>query len=194
MRKITTALCLCGLPLGAASGLAQAPGPEQQIAAAVLAAPEDLREGAAVLGFDAAGELVTLREGSNELVCLADTPGDDQFSVACYHESLEPYMARGRELRQQGVTGMERNTRRWEEAKEGKLELPEHPATLYVLNGSGYDSESGEVAEAYTRWVIYVPYATAESTGLGTKPVPSEPWLMFPGTAGAHIMISPPPE
>jgi len=40
--------------------------------------------------------------------------------------------------------------------------------------------------------VVYVPYATAATTGLPTRPAPGVPWLMDPGTAGAHIMISPP--
>ena len=53
--------------------------------AAVQAAPEDLRASATVLGYSPDGELGVLREGSNELHCLADTPGDDEFSVACYH-------------------------------------------------------------------------------------------------------------
>jgi len=194
MRRIVTVVALVGALGQAGSGLAQVASAEQQIAAAVLAAPEDRREAATVLGFDADGKLGTLRQGSNDLVCLADTPGDDQFSVACYHQSLEPYMARGRELLAEGVTGMERNQKRWSEAEEGKLALPEQPATLYVLTGSAYDPQTGKVTDEYRRWVVYVPYATAESTGLGTKPKPGEPWLMFPGTAGAHIMISPEPK
>jgi hypothetical protein len=40
--------------------------------------------------------------------------------------------------------------------------------------------------------VIYVPFATPQSTGLSTKASESAPWLMSAGTAGAHIMISPP--
>jgi len=194
MRRIVTVVALVGALAPAGRGLAQVASAEQQIAAAVLAAPEARRDGATVLGFDADGKLGTLRQGSNDLVCLADKPGDDQFSVACYHQSLEPYMDRGRELLAQGVTGMERNQQRWTEAEQGKLALPEHPATLYVLTGSSYDPQSGKVTDEYRRWVIYVPYATAESTGLGTKPVPGEPWLMFPGTAGAHVMISPEPK
>jgi hypothetical protein len=47
------------------------------------------------------------------------------------------------------------------------------------------------VANSYTRWVIYTPGATAETTGLPLTPGPGAPWLMFPGTPGAHIMISP---
>jgi len=72
--------------------------------------------------------------------------------------------------------------------------MPRQPRTLYVLHGSGFDPESGQVTDPYLRWVIYTPFATAESTGLSTEPTEGAPWLMFPGTAGAHIMISPPRE
>ena len=70
--------------------------------------------------------------------------------------------------------------------------MPRAPRTLYVLHGSDFDTDTQEVEEPYLRWVIYVPYATPESTGLGTKGGESLPWLMGEGTAGAHIMINPP--
>src|SRR5216684_622154 len=168
------------------------PSPEVQIGAAVLAAPAELRDGAAVLGYNAQGELVKLREGKNELICLANDPGKTRFSVACYHRDLEPYMARGRELLAQKVTGQKRNDIRWKEVADGKLSMPREPRTLYVLTGTGFDAGSGKVNDAYLRWVIYIPYATPETTGLSTKASDSAPWLMSPGTAGAHIMISPP--
>ena len=171
---------------------ADVPPADVQIAAALLAAPADLREGAAVLGYNPQGELVRLREGKNELICLANNPSGTRFSVACYHRDLEPYMARGRELLAQKITGEKRNDIRWKEIAEGKLTMPREPRTLYVLTGTGYDAGSGKVTEAYLRWVIYVPYATPESTGLSTKASDSAPWLMSPGTAGAHIMINPP--
>jgi len=84
--------------LGSTLAAAEVPSRETQIAAAVLAAPAELREDAAVLGYNPKGELVTLREGKNEIICLASDPGKSSFSVACYHRDLEPYMARGREL------------------------------------------------------------------------------------------------
>lgn len=166
---------------------------DQQIAAAVLAAPPDRQEGARVLGFDRDGTMVELRAGSNDLVCLADDPGRDAFSVACYHESMEPFMARGRELTAQGTTdGGERNRIRWEEAEAGTLPVPDHPASLFILTGESYDPATGEIEERYLRYVIYVPWATPESIGLPARPTaPGAPWLMFPGTASAHIMISP---
>lgn len=168
------------------------PPPATQIAGAVLAAPEDRRAGAKVLGWDAAGKTVTLREGTNDQVCLADNPKIEGFNVACYHKDLDPFMARGRELTAQGITDdKQRDATRWKEVDEKKLSIPKD-GFLTVLTGKSFDPATGQVADAYTRWVVYVPYATAASTGLGTKPLPGVPWLMDPGTAGAHIMISPP--
>jgi hypothetical protein len=171
---------------------AEIPSKEVQIAGAVLAAPAELREGAAVLGFNSEGKRVLLREGANELICLADDPARDGFEVDCYHRDLEPFMARGRELLAQGVTGAKRNEIRFKEVEEGKLPMPRAPRTLYVLTGTKFDAALGQVENSYLRWVIYVPFATPESTGLSTKATESAPWLMSPGTAGAHIMISPP--
>jgi hypothetical protein len=171
---------------------AEAPPVPAQIAAAVMAAPAELRDGAAVLGFDASGNRVQIREGKNELICLAPDPAKTTFEADCYHKDLEPFMARGRELLQQKVTGAKRNEIRFKEVEEGKVKMPKEPRTLYVLTGSGYDAAAGKVQDSYLRWVIYVPYATPQSTGLSTKANDGGPWLMGSGTAGAHIMISPP--
>lgn len=179
--------CLAALAAGLA---AQPASPADQIAAAILAAPKERREAATVLGYNPKGEVVTLRKGTNDLICLADDPAVKGISVACYHKDLEPFMARGRELTAK-FKGKERHEVRWKEVDEGKLKMPREPRMLYVLTGTSYDAAKGELADSYLRWVIYTPYATPESTGLTTKSG-SEPWLMYPGTAGAHIMISPP--
>jgi hypothetical protein len=167
------------------------PPAEEQLAAAVLAAPEEWRADATVLGYDPSGTLVTLRKGTNDLVCLADNPKDTRFSVACYHKDLEPFMARGRELLAQGVKGQARDEQRWKEIESGTLTMPREPRTLYVLSGSGFDAATRTVRDGASRWVIYTPYATSASTGLSTTPIAGGPWLMFPGTPGAHIMIVP---
>ena len=171
---------------------ADVPPPQTQIAAAILAAPPELREGAAVLGYNAEGALTKLREGNNEMICLASDPTKTAFSVACYHKDLEPFMARGRELVAQKITGARRNEIRFKEVEEGKVPMSREPRTLYVLTGTGFDAATGKVQDSYLRWVLYVPFATAESTGLSTKASDGAPWLMAAGTAGAHIMISPP--
>ena len=184
--------CTCGFLLLAAVASAQdVPPPAAQIAGAVLAAPEERRAGAKVLGWDAAGKVVTLREGTNEQVCVADNPKVEGFNVACYHKDLEAFMARGRELTAQGITDdKQRDATRWKEVDDKKLAIGKD-GFLTVLTGKSFDPATGQVAEAYTRWVVYVPYATAATTGLPVKPAAGVPWLMDPGTAGAHIMISP---
>jgi hypothetical protein len=199
MKRLIAVTFLAGLA-APASAVAQDPygaaGPPpipEQIAQALAAAPDERADGATVMGFDEAGKLIVIRPGTNDLICIADDPAQEGFDVACYHESLEPYMARGRQLRDEGVTGMPRMTMRWEEAEAGRLAMPEFPATLYNVRGDSFDAATRTVANRYERWVVYTPFATAESTGLSATPTASgAPWLMFPGTAGAHIMISPP--
>lgn len=170
---------------------------ENQIKTAVLAAPADKREGATVLGYNQKGEVVTLRKGTNELICLADDPSQPGFSVSCYHRDLEPFMTRGRELRKQGMSANDIFETREKEAKSGKLTLPKQPASLFVYSAPDeqVNARTGEVADGYLRYVVYIPWATAESTGLPIKPdqgAVAMPWIMHPGTHGAHIMINPP--
>ncbi|WP_370086777.1 hypothetical protein [Ekhidna sp.] len=167
------------------------PNKDYQIKTAVLAAPEHQREAATILGYDKDGELVTLREGTNDFVCIADDPTRDGFSVAAYHKSLEPFMTRGRQLKAEGLDAKAVFDKREEEVKAGTLTMPDK-ATLYVTTGDP-NEETGEIDNLYTRYVIYIPYATEESTGMPlSPPAPGAPWIMDPGTHRAHIMINPP--
>lgn len=177
------------------SGWTQIPSAEIQIKVAVLAAPEDKRSGAMVYGYDAKGEFVVLRKGTNELVCLADNPKQEGLSVSCYHKDLEPFMARGRELKAAGKTFQEIFDIREAEAKSGKLVMPKQASNLQVYSApaDAYNPVTGEVTKGKFRYVVYIPWATSESTGLPTKPeTAGMPWIMDPGTHRAHIMIDPP--
>lgn len=161
---------------------------------ALKAAPEYGREKAKVIGYNMSGDFVTLREGDNEFVCLADNPNMEGFNVACYHKSLEPFMARGRELKTEGKNGKEIFDIREKEIKSGELQMGKTGATLHIYSGpeAVYNPTSGEVPEAKYRYVVYMPFATSESTGLPENPIaPNHPWIMNPGTHKAHIMISP---
>jgi len=169
---------------------------EALIATALMAAPEESRSECKVIGYNMAGQFVTLKEGGNEFIVLADNPNKDGFSAACYHKSLEPFMARGRTLRAEGKTGQEIFAIREAEMKSGQLNI-ESGSTLHIYYGSKtkYDSETSKVDGAQLRYVVYMPWATSESTGLPKKPMAkNHPWIMNPGTHKAHIMISPNPE
>lgn len=175
--------------------IAQQTQVDEQIAAAVQAAPESQRDGAMVYGFDAEGKLIVLRKGTNKLICLADNPEKKGFNVACYHSDLEPFMARSRELRNAGKNNGEIFDIKETEAMSGMLKLPAQPTTLHILSGPDgiYNVTTGKVENANYRYVVYIPYATAESSGLPLKPVVNGgPWLMNPGSHRAHIMISTP--
>ena len=103
-------------------------------------------------------------------------------------------MARGRELRAEGKGRMEIFNMREEEVKSGQLFMPKTPTTLHLMYGpkETINSETGEISGAKLRWVIYIPFATGESTGLPLAPIgPGTPWLMDPGTHRAHIMVTP---
>ena len=164
---------------------------EEQIATAVLPLPAEYRATATVLGYAADGKLMTLRKGTGTMTCLADDPKLAQFHVACYHNAMEPFMARGRELRLSGITGTQVDTVRFREAKSGALKIPTTPSSLYSLTGGSFDLKTGTAPGARWLYVVYIPYATSASTGLSDKPQESAPWIMFPGTPKAHIMFTP---
>jgi hypothetical protein len=161
---------------------------EEAVQSATLPLPASQRDAATIIARD--GETwVVARDGEGDFICLADDPSDERFHVACYHHSLEPYMARGRELRAQGVKGRESISKRWEEIDAGQLTMPDHPAALYSLSGPA--SWGGDVDNLSPLSVLYVAYATSERLGVPAEPRPGRPWLMFPGKPSAHIMITP---
>ena len=189
MKKLLFLLLILSLTGGL---LAQdIPPKDWQIETALMAVPSDYREGAAVYGYDASGAFTKLREGTNDYIALADDPTRENFSTAAYHKDLDPFMARGRELKAEGKSGDEIFEIREAEVRAGTLALPDK-TTLCVFTGK-VNPQTREIEDPYVRYVFYMPFATGESTGLPTTPTPpGHAWLMNPGTHRAHIMITPP--
>jgi hypothetical protein len=170
------------------------PSVDIQIKSALLAAPKEMRDSCTVYGYSADKQFILLRQGTNELICLADDPDQAGFSVACYVKDLEPFMQRGRELRKQGLDEQTNLDTRGKEVDAGTLQMPKEPAALYVYTADDKDFNraTGEVKNGYLRYVIYIPYATSASTGLPESPsAKGMPWIMNAGTYRAHIMINP---
>ncbi len=168
--------------------------PAKQIAAATLPLPADLRAGAAVLGYRDTVSLVELRKGSNGMICLADDPTAPAFHVACYHQEMEPFMARGRALRDAGLKGEGVDSVRYAEVAAGTLPLPSGASALWQISGpaGSWDPIANTVTGGRSLYVIYMPFATEASTGLPTMPQEAgRPWLMSAGTPKAHIMLIP---
>jgi hypothetical protein len=197
IRLASLVLCLAPVCLSAQASKkatpAAAPPAAQQVAAAVLALPKEFRADARVLGYaGTAHELTTIRQGKGPFTCLANDPAGKEFHVACYHESLEPFMARGRALRASGVKDEQVDTVRFAEVRAGKLVMPKQ-ATLYQLFGpaGAFDAARGTARKAKPLIVIYMPGATVASSGLSAQPSDGLPWIMFPGTPKAHVMFVP---
>lgn len=189
VRRVTIAAALALCPsLLAAQTLSAA----DQIASSVLALPKEMRDGAGVLGYRSSARLESLRPAKNGMLCLADDPADDQFHVSCYHMSMEPFMARGRSLREGGTKGAQVDSVRFAEVRSGKIRMPATAASLYQLFGpkGDFDPATGTASKSRALIVVYMPGATEASTGLSTTPSETKPWLMFAGTPKAHIMFS----
>lgn len=193
-------ICGCASPApnagadSATSTAASAPAtpltPESAVAAASTPLPPEYRSGATVITTDSTGKTRVVKEGDGDMICLEPDLGAKDFHAACYHRSLDPFMARGRELRGAGVEGGEVDSVRFREIRAGTLKMPKEPAALYQYFGGHYDPERGTVVGAKSLYVVYIPFATGKSTGLSEKPSTSGPWVMFPGTPKAHIMFT----
>ena len=180
---------ICSIPAQSVSY----PPPAFQIAAAVSPLPEKMQAGARVLGYNSAGKLVVLRQGTNDMTCIADNPAGKMFHVACYHKSLEPFMARGRELHPIYKTIDEVDSVRAIDVRQGKLTMPSKPAALYQYFAprDSVNMTTKTIDGAQYLYVVYTPYATNKTTGVAEVPVDGGPWLMYPGKPWAHLMISP---
>jgi hypothetical protein len=188
MRVLLAAATTLVVGLNPTNVQAQAKPIAEQIAEAVFALPEADRAGAMVWGWRSeAITMEVIREGTNEFVCLADKPGDQRFSTSCYEKGLEPFMARGRELRAEGKgTGEVRRIRR-SEIEAGTLALPDS-SRLTSLRGQ-INPATGRPDSVSVLRVIYLPNATPESTGKPASAPRGEPFLMEAGTYRAHLMI-----
>ena len=194
MKRLAALMIGSALAAGnvAAQTVTYAPA-SRQIAAAITPLPAPLRGNATVLGFNADGKLVTLRKGSGDMICLSDDPAQTEFHVACYHRSLEPFMARGRELRAMKKGHAAIDSARLADVKAGRIAMPSKPAALYQYFAprDSVDAATGAVTGASYLYVVYIPYMTPETSGLTANPLAGGPWIMYPGKPWAHIMIAP---
>ena len=159
---------------------------DRQIAEAVRILPEDLRAGATVVTYDAAtGARKVLRQGTNFIECQPRMA--DGFE-RCYHKSLAPRRDFEAKLRAQKKTDEEIQQAVAAAVKAGTLP----PAAKGMMSYRGFDKTD----RIQNLWVMSLPNATPEAVGVSTVSQRDAalagrglPWMMLPGTPGAHIMI-----
>jgi hypothetical protein len=125
------------------------------------------------------------------MTCLALFVVEKAFHAACYQDGMEPFMARGRELRAQGMKQAQVDTVRFAEVKSGKIKMPKQ-AMMYQIFGdsTSWDPATGTVTKGQELLVLYMPFATEKTSGLSTTPSANGPWIMYPGTPKAHMMLN----
>ena len=169
------------------------PSPEDQIAAAVLPLPATLRSGATVRGYDANLAPVVLRQGSNNMVCSGDRPGDNLFDVRCYERAFQAVIDRRREIGP-NPTPDGGEARLVAEIKTGKVKLPDYVTAGYRMEGpiTAYDPRTRTWTAAIERWEsIHFPFQTAADIGLPEESYREgmRPYVMSSGTWWSHVMI-----
>ena len=160
---------------------------EDQIAEAVQPLPEDLRAGATVVIYDSeTGARKVLRQGTNSLECEPRNP-EDGF-IRCYNKVMTPRHEMEAKLKAQKKSQKEIQAAIADAIKAGTLKVPPFGTMSYRLA-----TKDGAIKRL---WVMSVPYQTPEALGVSTTSQRDAalkghglPWMMLPGTAGAHIMI-----
>jgi len=179
------AVALLWTPLAIQRTSAQAADP--RIAEAIRPLPDDLQAGATVVVYDQkTGERQVLRQGTNVMECQPKSPVDG--FTRCYHKQLAPRRDLEAKLRAQGKKDEEVTAAVQEATKAGTIKAPTFGMMSYRLS-----DDKGRIQKL---WVMSVPNATPETIGVSTSSQREEalmgkglPWLMLPGTPGAHVMI-----
>jgi hypothetical protein len=158
---------------------------EEQVAESVKPLPEDLKAGATVYMYDANGDRKILRQGTNGVEC---SPKEEDGFTRC-----TSIVTRDRRDFQAKLKAQKKSPKEIQEAvaaatKAGKLK----PVPFGTMSYRYSDDDK----RIKILWVMSVPGATTETLGVSTTSQRDAalkghgyPWLMLPGTPGAHVMI-----
>ncbi len=184
MRRLFTAATVAVVSLCAVTAMAQTA--DARVAEALKPLPEDLKAGATVVAYDAAsGARQVLRQGTNQIEC--QPKATDGF-VRCYNTILAPRRDLEAKLHAQKKSDADIAAAVAEGQKAGTIPKPQFGTMSYRY--------SDDPKRIKLLWVMSVPNATPESLGVSTTSQrdaalkgAGQPWMMLPGTPGAHIMI-----
>jgi hypothetical protein len=187
----------------AATQLAAAAMPEltrdREIQMALSAAPEHLRDGAAVYVLGAKG-LEKVRDGRNGFSCMVEREGPVLAPICFDAEGSRTTLLaniRKAELRAAGKSRKEIQATLASEYASGKLQAPQGPGVAYMLSPEfvRVDPETGETSPVFPPHVMfYAPYKTNADYGFPEDAMgkPDGPFVLSPGTPTAYVIVVPP--
>src|SRR6202140_4986143 len=173
-------MIVLGVMMISISALAQEP--DAAVDKALLAAPANMRDGAAVIKWKADFTYDTLRKGTNRIVCYdrSGFPEQQPFSIECTSTANLDRVAQSLKLE---AGGDKIKTQALLDAaeKDGTRVKPEYGSVWYHMLGP--DRE-----HAHAHMTIAVPGATTQSIGLPDNNKQGTVWIMNAGTSTAHLM------
>lgn len=199
-RRFRLPLLLLAPLLAAAAGSHAAPAvPEllprdQEIALALSAAPDHLREGAAVWVLEKSG-FVKVRESRNGFGCIVNRDHPLNRKPTCYDAegvaTIVPKVLRVGELLMQGKPLREIDAEIAEGFRAGKFISPRRPGVAYMLSGDirRFDASSGSIVSFPPHVMFYAPNLTNEDIGSKGDGSDGLPFIAYQGPQGFMIMM-----
>jgi hypothetical protein len=150
------------------SGGAAGESKETQIARAVAAGPFTITDSARIVGTDAQGKPLVLREGSNDFLCQPGNPKAVAHPATCSNAAA----------------------RRWSTDLAAGKEKPSNTTVgiIYMQAGATERGVSGDTRTIGPQWMILWPLDPA-TTGISAKQKDSGAYIRWAGTPYAHLNI-----
>ena len=171
---------------------------QKEIELALGAAPEHLRQGAAVYVLERSG-FIKVRESTNGFTCIVNRDHPLNQKPVCFDAegtaTILPKILRVGQLLMQGEPMSKIDAEIAEGFRTGKYISPRRPGVAYMLSGDirNFNPRTGKVESFPPHVMFYAPNLT--NADLGTTPEalasnPSLPFVAYQGPHGFIIMLA----
>ena len=150
---------------------------------ALAAAPRRAREGAGVVKWNADHTYMTIKEGTNPLVCYdrSDERDRQPFAVQCTSKANLDRVAQNRRFRAESTDAAGERALMAAAEANGTRVKAEYGSPFISSDGAGQ-------ASAGTHMTIAMPGATTASSGFPEDRSQGGAYIMAAGTSEAHLM------
>jgi hypothetical protein len=171
---------------------------EREIELALSAAPEHLRQGAAVYVLERNG-FVKVRESTNGFTCIVNRDHPLNQKPVCFDAegtaTVLPKILRVGELLMQGVPTSQIDNEIEEGFRSGKYISPRRAGVAYMLSGDirNYNPRTGKVESFPPHVMFYAPNVTNADLGTTREALakdPSLPFVAYQGPQGYIIVLA----
>lgn len=167
---------------------------EKEVALALSAAPEHLRQGAAVYALERNG-FVKVRDSSNGFTCIVNRDHPLNQKPVCFDAegtaTILPKILRVGELLMQGKSMSEIDSEIAEGFRNGKYISPRRAGVAYMLSGDirNFSPRTGKVESFPPHVMFYAPNLTNADLGITPEALAKDPSLPFVAYQGPHGFI-----